>query len=649
MLLPPIDIPRGGNSPASAHRWVARTVAFSLPYGCINKQRTENLSLRLKNVAALTLGRPLPTIRIGRHSLEKPATTQSTSPRPMKQRAKTSPKDATRRSGNAGSDPPSPPPPLVAWFWRWKDWLAAIALAAAVFLAYQPAWQGGFIWDDDAHVRPELQSWQGLGRIWCDLKATQQYYPLLHSAFWLEYRLWGDATLGYHLVNILLHVVAALLVAVILRRLKIPGAYLAAAIFALHPVHVESVAWITELKNTLSAVFYLSAALVYLRFDDSRKTTLVLSGSGAVPAGVVEQDRHGDAAGGAAGGLLVATRAIVVAARRAAAIALFRRRRGRRRLHRDGGTQARRRRGAAFDFTLVERCLIAGRAIWFYLGKLFWPADLIFIYPRWHVSQAVVVAISIPLGGARCCSQGFGPFGGVAAGRWRRCLFFVGTLFPVLGFCNVYPFIFSFVADHFQYLASLGIIALASAGVVLLLNRWRLWGQWPAYCLCGALLLVLATRTWAQCCIYSDIEQLYLTTIERNPDCWMAYLNLGQILGDHGRLDEAMGCYAKALQIKPDCKMAHLDLGEALARCHRLNDAVAEYRAALAIDPEYAEAHYNLGNVLMMRECLPEAVAEYRKALANRHDFAEAKRNLELALSHLEELQTKDAPRKGGD
>ena len=114
-----------------------------------------------------------------------------------------------------------------------KDWLFAAALVAAVFLAYQPAWQGGFMWDDNQHVtRPELQSWHGLYRIWFDVGATQQYYPLLHSAFWVEHRLWGDATLGYHLVNILLHCLAALMVALVLRRLAIPGAFLAAAIFA---------------------------------------------------------------------------------------------------------------------------------------------------------------------------------------------------------------------------------------------------------------------------------------------------------------------------------------------------------------------------------------------------------------------------------
>jgi protein O-mannosyl-transferase len=566
----------------------------------------------------------------------------------MKQPAKRSPKDPRQRSGNAANGRPGNSSPIAAWFWRSKDRLAVLALAAAVFLAYQPAWQGGFIWDDDAHVRPELQSWHGLYRIWFDLKATQQYYPLLHSAFWLEYRLWGDATLGYHLVNILLHVAAALLVAVILRRLKIPGAYLAAAIFALHPVHVESVAWITELKNTLSAVFYLSAALVYLRFDQSREKFPYFLALALFVLGLLSKT--------------------VTATLPAALLVVFWWQRGRLSWRRDvlpllpffalgavagvftalverklGGAE-----GASFDFTIIERCLIAGRAIWFYLGKLFWPANLIFIYPRWQVSQAVWWQYLFPLAALL-----------LVAGLWairRHCrgplaalLFFAGTLFPVLGFCNVYPFIYSFVADHFQYLASLGIIVLVSAGVAMLLARWRLWGQWPAYCLCGALLLVLATRTWAQCCMYLDIDQLYLATIERNPNCWMAYLNLGQVLGNHGQLDEAMGCYANAIRIKPDCKMAHLDLGEALARCHRLNDAMDEYNTALAIDPDYAEAHYNIGNVFMMREQLSEAVAEYNKAIAIRPDYAEAKRNLGFALSRLKELRAKGAPHKSAE
>jgi hypothetical protein len=145
----------------------------------------------------------------------------------------------------------------------------AAALLLATLAAYQPAWNGQALWDDERHMtKPELRSLEGLWRIWFRPGDTAQYYPLVHSAFWLEYRLWGEHTLGYHLVNIVLHATAAFLFFLVLRQLKIPGAYLAATIFALHPVHVESVAWITELKNTLSGVFFLSAALAYLRFDE---------------------------------------------------------------------------------------------------------------------------------------------------------------------------------------------------------------------------------------------------------------------------------------------------------------------------------------------------------------------------------------------
>ena len=155
-----------------------------------------------------------------------------------------------------------------------RDVLTITVLVGAIFVAYLPAMHAGFIWDDSSHVtRPDLRSLHGLWRIWFELGATQQYYPLLHSAFWFEHRLFGDASIAYHVLNVLLHSLAVCLLFVLLRRLKIPGAALAAAIFALHPVHAESVAWISEEKNTLSAVFYMLAMLAYLRFDEKRDKT----------------------------------------------------------------------------------------------------------------------------------------------------------------------------------------------------------------------------------------------------------------------------------------------------------------------------------------------------------------------------------------
>jgi protein O-mannosyl-transferase len=520
-----------------------------------------------------------------------------------------------------------------------KPWLLAAALVAAVFLVYQPAWRGGFVWDDDGHVtRPELRSWHGLYRIWFDLGATQQYYPLVHSAFWVEHKLWGDAPSGYHLVSILLHATAALLVALILRRLVVPGACLAAAVFALHPVHVESVAWISELKNTLSAVFYLGAALVYLRFDETRKARWYAAALGLFVLALLSKT--------------------VTATLPAALLVVFWWQRGRLSWRRDVwplapflvlgavagaftawveheviGAE-----GAAFEMTTLERFLIAGRAIWFYLGKLAWPADLLFVYPRWHVSQAVwwqylypaaVLAMAAALWLVRGRSRA-----PLAAG-----LFFAGTLVPVLGFFNVYPFLYSFVADHFQYLASLGMISLASAGAAIMLERWRLWRRPAGYLLCLTLLSVLAALTWHQSRMYADVARLYQATVDKNPDCWMAHNNLAGVLVARGRAAEAIGHYQNALAVKPGLAETHNNLGAALACCGRLDEAIDEYRKALDIQPSFPQADYNLALALTKPEQAAEAVVHYQKTLEANPDYAEAHNNLGNALLNCKRVE----------
>jgi hypothetical protein len=257
---------------------------------------------------------------------------------------------------------------------------------SAVLAAYWPALQGGLHWDDGSHVtRPDLQSVHGLWRIWFDLGATQQYYPLLHTTFWLEHRLWGDDVLGYHLANVLLHAAAACLVVMIVRRLALPGAWLAGFVFALHPVCVEAVAWISEQKSTLSAVFYLASALLYLSFHDTRRKATYFLAAGLFILAILSKSvtatlpavllvilwwRHGRLdwrhdvlpllpwfAIGVPAGLFTAwvERAFI------------------------GAT------GAAFALTLPQRVLIAGRAVWFYAGKLVWPANLTFSYTHWKI------------------------------------------------------------------------------------------------------------------------------------------------------------------------------------------------------------------------------------------------------------------------
>jgi tetratricopeptide (TPR) repeat protein len=521
-----------------------------------------------------------------------------------------------------------------------KSLLLVSALLLATLLAYYPAWHGGMLWDDNAHITtPELRSADGLWRIWFDLGATQQYYPVVHSTFWVLFKLWGSATLGYHLVNIVLHVLSAFLLALILRRLSIPGAWLAAMIFALHPVCVESVAWIAELKNTLSGAFYLGAALAYFQFDEKRQkrfyalaaalfilALLSKSVTATLPAGLLiifwwqrgTIDRRRDIIPllpffivGVGGGLFTAwVERTQIGAR-----------------------------GATFDFTVVERCLIAGRATWFYLAKLCWPADLIFIYPRWQISQDV-------------WWQYLYPFGILAllAGLWlirkssraplAAMLLFCGTLFPALGFFNVYPFVFSFVADHFQYLASIAIITLFAAASTNFLKRWipRQISVAAALALGG----VLAVLTWNQSRQYVDAETLYQTTIDRNPSCWLAHNNLGflKLGGSMAEVKEGMEHFQKALELKPDYAGARMNLGTALRTMGRYAEAIAQYNEALRLEPNMPEAHTNLGATLKAVGRTDEAIDQYHQALRLKPNLPESHLLLGEALQetgHLEE------------
>jgi tetratricopeptide (TPR) repeat protein len=516
---------------------------------------------------------------------------------------------------------------------RNRGWLLGLLLVAATLIAYQPAWHAGFIWDDNAHVtKPALRSLNGLAHIWMQLGATQQYYPLVHSVFWVEHRLWGDATAGYHFINILLHAFSALLLVKILRQLKIPGAWLAAAIFALHPVQVESVAWISELKNTLSGAFYLGSALAYLGFDRNRSR-----GNYALALGLFVL------------GLLSKT---VIATLPAALLVVFWWQRGKLSWKQDvrpllpffvagigaglftawvEGKYIIGAESPEFNFSIIERFLIAGRVAWFYLGKLFWPANLVFVYPRWQISQTVWWQYLYP-GAALLLLGALGWQRGRGRGPLAGLLFFGGTLFPALGFFNVYPFRFSLVADHFQYLAGLGPIVLVAAGGSTLFSsfRERRWIWEPA--LCGTLLAVLCVLTWRQSRTYQNDETLWRTTLARNPNCWMAYDNLGNIFFRKGQVDKAIAQFQKALEVHPDDAVAHNNLGNALVQKGRLDEAIAQHRKALEIDPGYAEAHYNLGNALLQKGLLDEAMAQLQKTLAIDPDFADAHYSLSIVL-----------------
>jgi len=516
--------------------------------------------------------------------------------------------------------------------------LAGLLLVTLV--VYLPVWHGGMLWDDDAHLtRASLRSLGGLWRIWFDLGATQQYYPVAHSAFWVMHRLWGDATLGYHLVNIVLHACSAWLVFLILRRLEIPGALLAAAIFAVHPVEVESVAWMTELKNTLSGACYLGAALAYLHFDASRARRAYAAALALFVLALLSKT--------------------VTATLPAALLVVFWWQRGTLRWREDVAplvpffglgaalglltawverTQIGAE-GAAFQFTLVERGLIAGRAFWFYLAKLAWPANLMFIYPRWHVSQHEAWQFLYPLA-AIALAIALWVYRTRSRAPLAAMLFFAGTLFPALGFFNVYPFIYSFVADHFQYLASLGPIVLFAATVATLAARWPVRSTALVATAGFVVCVPAAVLTWIQAHEYADAETLYRATLARNPECWMAYINLGKLRQEEARargndpalLEQALSMFQQAIRIEPGISQAHNNLGTLLVTMGRDEEALAEFREALKLKPSDPEVHQNMSLALERLGRTDEAAAEAQASLRLRPDQAAAHLTLADAL-----------------
>jgi tetratricopeptide (TPR) repeat protein len=516
-------------------------------------------------------------------------------------------------------------------------WAAFTGFLALAFVIYFPVLHGELLWDDAGHVTaPALQPWSGLLRIWFEPGATQQYYPLLHSAFWLEHALWGDATLGYHLINVVWHALSACLLVAVLRRLSVPGAWVAGLLFVVHPVCVESVAWIAEQKNTLSLVFYLAATLAWLRFDERRRpadyaiallwfaaAVLTKSVTATLPAAllVVTWWRCGRLSWrndglpllpwfvlGIAGGLFTAhfERTAI-------------------------GAQ-----GTEFALSLADRLVLAGRVFWFYPSKLLWPVDLVFVYPRWTVDANVAWQWLFPAAGVAL----------LAALVWRArrsraelatALLFGGSLFPALGFFNVYPFVFSYVADHFQYLASLAIFAAAGAVFALVPRQ-------PRRIAVGLIAGILAVLARNQAMEYRDDVTLYEATLRKNPDAWLAHHNLAIILNDRGQPAEALPHIERTLTLRPKYPEALNNLGNTLIALGRASEAVAPLELAIKQQPKYSAGHNTLGVALMALGREQEGRAQFESAVRLDPDYASAHRNLGLAL--LSARQLVDAARQ---
>jgi Flp pilus assembly protein TadD len=515
----------------------------------------------------------------------------------------------------------------------WDSGLMGVLLLGATLAAYVPVWRAGLIWDDDGHVtRADLRPLHGLWRIWFEPGATQQYYPLLHSAFWLEHRMWGDAPLGYHLANVGLHALVAFLLFRLLRRLSVPGAPFAALAFALHPVCVESVAWVSEQKNTLSGVLCLGAALAYLRFDRLRRPR-------AYAAAIVLF------------GLALATKT-VTATLPGALLVIFWWKRGRLSWRGDvlpmlplaamgagaGVVTAWVERtyigasGAAFDFSVADRFLVAGHAVWFYLGKVFWPADLVFIYPRWNLDEPGPLPYVYPAAAALVLAA-LVALRRRARGPLAAALLFAAILFPALGFINVFPFVYSFVADHFQYLAAAVAISAVTAALASGASRLPRGGRIAAGFAGGCAVAGLGWLTSLQSATYVDAETLWRTTLAHNPACWMAYQNLGGVFMKANRADLALPQFQKALDINPDDTEAMNEFGVAVMQQGHTDEAIAVFMRALEIAPNKAETHVNLGVALLQKGQPEKAANHFQHAAQIEPGNAQARKDLATAYS----------------
>jgi protein O-mannosyl-transferase len=513
--------------------------------------------------------------------------------------------------------------------------LGVSVIALAIIVAYWPALNGGFIFDDDVLLvnNKLIQAPDGLYRIWFTSEPID-YWPVTNTAFWIEWRLWGWNTTGYHVVNLVLHIANALLVWLILRKLAIPGSFLAALLFAVHPVNVESVAWISQLKNTLSLFFFLVSILCYLKAKEKSKQPVKDSADSrgatylfwtSLLAFVLAMLSKGSVA------ILPLVLLLIVwwqgrrftwpdfqrilpyfyVAGFLTLVNIWFRTHG-------SGEIIR-------SVTFSQRLLGAGQAIWFYLAKALLPINLVFIYPQWEFRTSdllqwlpllATIAVTAVLWRLR-------------SGAWGRPSFFAwsfycAALLPVLGFVDIYYMKYSLIADQYQYIAIIGVMALVAAGCSWWQQKLAGRTQTVAHSVValGVLVLIFASRQ--QSGLYRDATTMYLATLNKNPDCWVLHYNLGNALDNAGDSHKAIEHYQQAIRLKPDYVEAHNNLGNTLANAGRSQEAIEQFQEALRLKPDWvAEVHCALGITLSNAGRIQEAVEQYKQALKLKPDNAE--------------------------
>ncbi|MBU0639978.1 MAG: tetratricopeptide repeat protein [Planctomycetes bacterium] len=461
--------------------------------------------------------------------------------------------------------------------------LAAIGIFLAAAVAYLPALRAGYIWDDNVQIQENqaLRSLDGLKQIWFEPRSQMQYYPLTYTTYWIEFQLWGLEPVGYHAVSVALHALNAVLVFTLLRRLGIAGAWLAGLLFAVHPVHVESVAWLAERRNLLSAGFYLLTALTWLRSVQrgswpAYAATLplflaaMLSKTVACTLPIVLLGHLWWQRPSAWRRAALLTLPYFVIAVMVGLVTVWRERAYF--VDHEAGLAAR---------SLLEALLVASRAVWFYAGKLAWPLELMSIYPKWPIDVHSVGPYLALAGALALAALLFVARRWIGRGPLFAVLFFVVTLGPTLGFVDFGFIVFSYVADRFQYLPSIGLLALLASLITLVAHRLRQRETWAvglaALLACG----LLGPLTWRQCRVYQDLETFWTYNLRHNPTNH-AYSGLGDVYLRRGDLERAEGLLRASLALADDAK-TRARLGILYDRRREFDRAITEYERALEL------------------------------------------------------------------
>jgi tetratricopeptide (TPR) repeat protein len=550
--------------------------------------------------------------------------------------------------------------------------VSGAVLVIAVFAAYHPAWHGSFLWEDELYTNanPLLTAADGLRRIWFSLDSPVQYFPLTHTAFRIERTWWGLEPARYHLVNIFLHSAGAVVLWRLLRRLAVPAAWFGAALFALHPVQVESVAQISELKNVLMGLCFIATLFFWVVYLDTRRADCWFASFGCYLLALAAKttacvmpvslflvlwwrkeritwktgvEIAPFVLGGAVAGLV------------ALAWEKFN--------NSDGSV--------LISVGSVERVLIASRAIFFYLSKLIWPAELIFSYPTWNISRFHPADYVWPVALLLLAGATYVARSRLGRGPEVALLFFVSALLPLLGFVAIYTFRYTFVADHYQYLACIGPLALFAAGCAQVSKGQRQ----LSFVVPACVLALLSVLTWKQAHVYQSAESLWADTARKNPGSWMAENNYGTVLTARHEVRAALAHFQRAYDLAPDNLesarnmgisflelqqpaaalpylqkavrinkwdvQARRDLGRALLQLGRGQDALENLDEALEIDPNDAKAHTLTASVLMGQGRQEEAMSHLRRALSLQPEDVETK--TQLANLFLQLQQNRDA------